>query len=178
VSAPVVSVAVILASVFIPMAFMGGITGRLNKQFALTIAVSVLISAFNALTLSPALSALLLAAAVQASKGLVARFFAGFNRWFARATSGYVKTSRLLIRKVGPRGRHPGRIRSLWRGSRVAAFPRASFPDEDRASSSSMSSSPTLPRWSGRTPFCRKIEAILAATPEVSSYNTVVAFRS
>ena len=79
VSAPVVSVAVILASVFIPMAFMGGITGRLNKQFALTIAVSVLISAFNALTLSPALSALLLRPR-QGSKGLLGRFFGGFNR--------------------------------------------------------------------------------------------------
>src|SRR3989442_13549381 len=99
VTAPVVSVAVMLAHVFIPLAFTGGITGRLNKQFALTIAVSVLISAFNALTLSPALSALLLRPR-QGSKGLLARFFAGFNRWFARATSGYVRTSRLFIRKA------------------------------------------------------------------------------
>jgi HAE1 family hydrophobic/amphiphilic exporter-1 len=60
VSGPVISIALILASVFIPVAFMGGIQGRLNKQFAITIAISVLISAFNALTLSPALSALLL----------------------------------------------------------------------------------------------------------------------
>ena len=87
VTAPVVSIAVILAAVFIPMAFMGGITGRLNKQFALTIAVSVLISAFNALTLSPALAALLLRPRQEAS-GVLGRFFSGFNRWFGRATGG------------------------------------------------------------------------------------------
>ena len=60
VSGPVVAIALILASVFIPIAFMGGIQGRLNKQFAVTVAISVIISAFNALTLSPALSAMLL----------------------------------------------------------------------------------------------------------------------
>ena len=60
VSGPVVSIALILASVFIPVGFMSGIQGRLNKQFAITIAISVMISAFNALTLSPALSAMLL----------------------------------------------------------------------------------------------------------------------
>src|SRR5439155_8061613 len=99
VTAPVVSVAVILAAVFIPLAFTGGITGLLNKQFALTIAVSVLISAFNALTLSPALSAMLLRPR-QEAKGVLARFFAGFNRWFGRANSGYVKASRFLARKA------------------------------------------------------------------------------
>src|ERR1700757_1526585 len=99
VTAPVVSVAVILAAVFIPMAFMRGITGLLNKQFALTIAVSVLFSAFNALTLSPALSALLLRPRREA-KGVLARFFAVFNRWFGRATNGYVRGSGFLARKA------------------------------------------------------------------------------
>ena len=60
VSGPVVAIALILSSVFLPVAFMGGIQGRLNRQFAMTIAISVLISAFNALSLSPALAALLL----------------------------------------------------------------------------------------------------------------------
>src|SRR6266576_5257835 len=85
VAGPVVSIALILASVFVPIGFMSGIQGRLNKQFALTIAVSVVISAFNALTLSPALSALLLRPR-QAATGWLARLFGGFNRWFARAT--------------------------------------------------------------------------------------------
>jgi HAE1 family hydrophobic/amphiphilic exporter-1 len=99
VSGPVVGIALILASVFIPVAFMGGIQGRLNKQFALTIAISVLISAFNALTLSPALSALLLRPK-KAAGGPLGRFFEGFNRWFTRATGGYVTWSHHLIRKA------------------------------------------------------------------------------
>src|SRR5919205_571338 len=78
VSGPVVSIALILASVFIPVAFMGGIQGRLNNQFAVTIAISVLISAFNALTLSPALSALLLKPR-KPKRGPLGRFFGLFN---------------------------------------------------------------------------------------------------
>lgn len=99
VAGPVISIALILASVFIPVALVSGIQGRLNKQFAVTIAVSVVISAFNALTLSPALAALMLRPRKEA-RGLLARFFAAFNRWFAKATQGYVALSRGLIRKV------------------------------------------------------------------------------
>src|SRR3977135_163694 len=99
VSGPVISIALILASVFIPVAFMGGIQGRLNKQFAVTIAVSVVISAFNALTLSPALAAMMLRPRKEA-RGPLARPFAVFNRWFAKATHGYVSLSRGLIRKA------------------------------------------------------------------------------
>src|SRR5215471_17998972 len=99
VSGPVVAIALILASVFIPVAFVSGIQGRLNKQFAVTIAVSVIISAFNALTLSPALSALMLRPRKEAH-GPLAKFFGAFNRWFAKATHGYVSLSRGLIRKA------------------------------------------------------------------------------
>src|SRR6266550_76290 len=99
VSGPVISIALILAAVFIPVALVSGIQGRLNKQFAVTIAVSVVISAFNALTLSPALSALMLRPRKEAS-GPLARPFAAFNRWFAKATRGYVSLSRGLIRKA------------------------------------------------------------------------------
>src|SRR6476661_1374163 len=98
VAGPVISIALILASVFIPVALVSGIQGRLNKQFAVTIAVSVLISAFNALTLSPALSALLLKPRKE-TKGPIGRIFAGFNQWFARVTHGYVNVSHALIRK-------------------------------------------------------------------------------
>src|SRR5467141_4848164 len=99
VSGPVVAIALILASVFVPIAFTAGIQGRLNKQFAVTIAISVVISAFNALTLSPALSAMLLRPRKEA-RGLLTRFFGGFNRWFEKATRGYVSLSRGLIRKA------------------------------------------------------------------------------
>src|ERR1700738_4137074 len=98
VSGPVIAIAVILAAVFVPTAFIPGITGRLYQQFAVTIAVSVIFSAFNALTLSPALSALLLKPKVE-SHGLLRRFFDWFNRVFGRATETYVRWSGALIRK-------------------------------------------------------------------------------
>ena len=99
VSGPVVAIALILAAVFIPVAFMSGVTGRLYQQFALTIAVSVLISAFNALTLSPALSALLLKPRAK-ERGVFGKLGDGFNRYFGRMTNGYVSINRMLIRKL------------------------------------------------------------------------------
>ena len=99
VAGPVVAIAIILAAVFIPVAMTGGITGRLYQQFAITIAVSVLLSAFNALTLSPALAALLLKPKKE-SKGLLQRFFNGFNRVFDRFTNGYVGVAGFFARKV------------------------------------------------------------------------------
>jgi hydrophobic/amphiphilic exporter-1 (mainly G- bacteria), HAE1 family len=99
VSGPVVAIALILSAVFIPTAFIPGITGRLYQQFAVTTAISVIFSAFNALTLSPALCALILKPG-QHSPGPIGRFFAWFNRGFARATNSYVAFSALMIRKT------------------------------------------------------------------------------
>jgi HAE1 family hydrophobic/amphiphilic exporter-1 len=99
VTGPVIAIAIILAAVFVPTAFIPGITGRMYQQFAVTIAVSVVISAFNALTLSPPLSALLLKPKKKGRKGLLQRFFDWFNKWFGRATDGYVGVSRFLIHK-------------------------------------------------------------------------------
>jgi HAE1 family hydrophobic/amphiphilic exporter-1 len=89
VSGPVIGIALVLSAVFIPTAFLPGITGRLYQQFALTIAISVIISAFNALSLSPALSALLLRPRKK-TRGPLGWFFGGFNRLFGYATHGYV----------------------------------------------------------------------------------------
>ncbi len=100
VSGPVVAIALILAAVFIPTAFIPGITGRLYQQFAVPISISVLLSAFNALTLSPALSALLLRPKKESS-GPLQRFYDWFNRAFSRATDRYVGVCGLLIRKTG-----------------------------------------------------------------------------
>ena len=99
VGGPVVAIALILSSVFLPVAFMGGIQGRLNNQFAMTIAISMLISAFNALTLSPALAALLLKPRKK-SAGLLARFFGWFNRGFDKVMHGYLTWSHALLRKA------------------------------------------------------------------------------
>src|SRR5438094_820075 len=99
VSGPVIGIAIIMAAVFIPTAFIPSITGRMYQQFAVTIAVSVLISAFNALTLSPALSALLLRPKRE-TRGPLGLFFRGFNRVFERVMGGYLDGSRYLIRKA------------------------------------------------------------------------------
>src|SRR6202453_1072382 len=98
-SGPVVGIALVLASVFVPTAFIPGITGRLYQQFAVTIAISVILSAFNALTLSPALAGLLLRPKKE-SRGLLRRFFDWFNGIFERTTHGYVRLSGVLIRKT------------------------------------------------------------------------------
>jgi HAE1 family hydrophobic/amphiphilic exporter-1 len=100
VGGPVVAIALILAAVFIPTAAIPGITGRLYQQFAVTIAISVLISAFNALTLSPALASLLLKPREEGRKrGPLGKGFALFNRFFGRATDNFISTSRVLIHK-------------------------------------------------------------------------------
>src|SRR5262245_31830661 len=99
VSGPVVAIALILTAVFVPTAFIPGITGRMYQQFAVTIAVSVVISAFNALTLSPALAAMLLRPR-RPARGSLGAFFRWFNRWFGRATDGYVRWSGALMRRA------------------------------------------------------------------------------
>jgi HAE1 family hydrophobic/amphiphilic exporter-1 len=98
VSAPVVGIALILSAVFIPVAFIPGLTGRMYQQFALTIAISVLLSAFSALSLSPALSAMLLKPA-KPMRGPLGKFFAWFNKVFDRTTTGYVKGAQILVRR-------------------------------------------------------------------------------
>src|SRR5471030_613291 len=130
VGGPVVAIAIILAAVFIPTAFIPGITGRLYQQFALTIAISVIISAFNALSLSPALCAMLLRPR-QKVRGPLGRFYGWFNRVFGRATDGYVGISRHLIRKSGLSFLILGcfAIAALWFGHRL---PTSFLPEEDQ----------------------------------------------
>ena len=107
VSGPVVAIALILSAVFIPTVFIPGITGRLYQQFAVTIAISVLISAFNALTLSPALAALLLRPRAK-TKGPLGRFFDWFNRNYERVTDGYVGVCPGIGSEINLQSRVPG----------------------------------------------------------------------
>ncbi len=174
VTAPVVSVAVILAAVFIPMGFMSGITGRLNKQFALTIAVSVLFSAFNALTLSPALSALLLRPRTK-SKGVLNRFFGGFNRMFDWVRERYVGISGRLIRKavIGVIILAGFSVVAVFEGQRV---PSGFLTDEDQGFLFMNVQLPDAASLERTDAVCRKVDAILAATPEVESYVTIAGF--
>ena len=98
VSAPVIGIALILSAVFIPVAFIPGLTGRMYQQFALTIAISVLLSAFSALSLSPALAAMLLKKPKPA-RGPLGVFFRGFNKVFDASTNAYLKGAGMLVRK-------------------------------------------------------------------------------
>ena len=100
-SGPVIGIALVLSAVFVPTAFIPGITGRLYQQFAVTIAISVVLSAFNALTLSPALAALILKPKTE-SRGPLGAFFRWFNRVFERATDGYVQR----VRSTASKERH------------------------------------------------------------------------
>ena len=116
VSAPVVAIAFILAAVFIPVAFLGGISGQIYKQFALTIAVSVLLSAFNALSLSPALSAIC-SGPKQTKRSPLALFFDRFNSGF-----GYTTGPLSVFGEVSepPRAGGPGRAGHPYAGRRAA----------------------------------------------------------
>jgi hydrophobic/amphiphilic exporter-1 (mainly G- bacteria), HAE1 family len=174
VSGPVISIALILASVFIPVAFMGGIQGRLNKQFAITIAISVLISAFNALTLSPALSAMLLRPRRE-TKGALGRFFKTFNHWFERATNGYISWSHGLIRKAV--------IGMLILGGFVLVdgvlgrrLPTSFLPEEDYGYLFLNVQLPPAASLERTDQVTRKIEAILDKTEGVEYYNTIGGF--
>jgi multidrug efflux pump len=130
VSAPVVAIAFILAAVFIPVAFLGGISGQLYKQFALTIATSVLLSAFSALSLSPALSARLLKPH-QPSRGPLNFLFRYFNRAFHWATNRYIAGVGMMIRRsvlalVA--------LAAFWAGAAwlFRTLPSGFLPDEDQ----------------------------------------------
>jgi HAE1 family hydrophobic/amphiphilic exporter-1 len=100
VSGPIVATSLSLIAVFVPVAAMGGITGRLYQQFAITIAISVAISSINALTLSPALSAMLLRPPAEQKKGFLTPFYDAFNRRFRQATGSYMNVATLFTRKL------------------------------------------------------------------------------
>ena len=130
VSGPVVAIACILAAVFIPVAFLGGIAGQIYRQFALTIAASVLLSAFNALTLSPALSALILKPKRQ-SVSWFTRGFGLFNRAFAWTTNRYVFSVQTLARRAAFALIALG-VCYVAAGSLFRKAPTGFLPDEDQ----------------------------------------------
>jgi HAE1 family hydrophobic/amphiphilic exporter-1 len=174
-SGPVVGIALVLSSVFVPTAFIPGITGRLYQQFAITIAISVVLSAFNALTLSPALASILLRPKKEETGGPLAKFFAWFNRIFHSATEGYVRWSGVLVQKVvvmlallvacGVGG--------FFFGSRL---PSSFLPDEDQGYvyvNMQLPNSASLERTSAAA---KQVEEVLAKTPGVQYTTTVGGF--
>ena len=174
VSGPVIGIALILSSVFVPMAALGGIKGLLNQQFAITIAISVLISAFNALTLSPALSALLLRPRKE-SRGPLGKFFGWFNRWFDKATGGYVAWSHFLIRRWVL-------ALLLLAGISVVAvlmgksLPTSFIPEEDQGYAFLQIQLPDAASLQRTDAVMRKIDDILAHTHGVQSFSGISGF--
>jgi hydrophobic/amphiphilic exporter-1 (mainly G- bacteria), HAE1 family len=172
ISGPVIGIALVLSAVFIPTVFIPGITGRLYQQFAVTIAISVILSAFNALTLSPALSALLLKPKKESS-GLLRRFFNGFNRLFGRATNGYLHLSGGLLRKSAVV------VLLLAVAGVGAAFfsgrvPSSFLPGEDQGYLFMHLQLPNASSLERTEAACSKVEEILLRTPGVK-YTTRVA---
>ena len=171
VSAPVIGIAIILAAVFVPTVFVPGITGRLYQQFAVTVAISVLISAFNALTLSPALSALLLRHKKE-TRGPLSAFFRFFNRVFERGRNGYLATCAALIRKsvlavvmlVGCA------LLAGWFGTRI---PTGFLPEEDQGYFLLAIQLPNAASLQRTDAVVRKIEEVLKELPAVETYTSV-----
>ena len=176
VAGPVVSLALILAAVFIPTIFIAGITGRLYQQFALTIVISVMLSAFNALSLSPALAALLLKPKEKnKSRGPLGKFYDWFNRVFDKTRDGYLKVVGTLIRK--------GMFTVIMLATILlvalllgARLPTAFLPVEDQGYAYVVAQLPYAASLERTDAVCKKIEDILKNTPGVKYYTTVEGF--
>src|SRR4026208_768920 len=174
VSGPVVAIGLILAAVFVPVGFMGGITGLLYQQFAITIAISVLLSVVNALTLSPALAALLLNPTT-GKKSFLTPFYNGFNRVFGWSTDRYVSFAGILARKM---------VRSLaFIGILIYAtvmlvqrIPGGFVPEEDQGYILVNALLPDAASLERTDAVMRKAEAILEKNEAVEGVNTITGY--
>jgi len=173
-SGPVVGIALVLSSVFVPTAFIPGITGRLYQQFAVTIAISVMLSAFNALTLSPALASLLLRPKKE-TRGPLGKFFGWFNTYWDRSTDSFVRWSGDLIRKAAV-------VMVLLVVAGVAAWlfsahlPSSFLPDEDQGYFYINMQLPNSASMERTSEAAKQVEQVLANTPGVQYTTSVVGF--
>src|SRR5881296_3377745 len=174
VSGPVIGIALVLSAVFIPTAFLPGITGRLYQQFALTIAISVIFSAFNALSLSPALSAMLLRPRKK-TRGPVGWFFDRFNRVFGIATHGYVNWSRLAIRKAVLSFALLA-VLAVGAGLFGSRLPSGFLPEEDQGYVYLALQLPDAASLERTDAASRKIEEMLSKIPGVHYTTSVIGF--
>jgi hydrophobic/amphiphilic exporter-1 (mainly G- bacteria), HAE1 family len=174
VAAPVVAIALVLSAVFLPTVFIPGISGRLYQQFAVSIAISVLLSAFNALTLSPALAALLLRPR-RPARGPLRFFYHGFNRLFAHGCDGYIGISRLLIRRVA--------LGVVLLATLSGAFyllgkrlPGGFLPEEDQGYLYAVIQLPNAASMQRTVAACKQVEQTILNTPGVEYCTSVVGF--
>jgi len=174
VSGPVVAIALVLSAVFLPTIFIPGITGRLFQQFAITIAISVLISAFNALTLSPALSALILRPKKE-SRGLLSRFYRWFNDAFGRTTNGYVSWCGAFIRKAGMSLLFLVLV-TVCTGLLGGRLPGGFLPEEDQGYMYAGVQLPDASSLQRTSEVCRQIEEIMMNTSGVEYVTSVIGY--
>ena len=171
VSAPVIGIALILSAVFVPVALLGGLVGSMYKQFALTIAISVLLSAFNALSLTPALCAMMLKTP-RPARGPLGAFFRGFNKVFEVTTNGYVNVSRLLVR----RGIVTVAIVAMvivGAGLFARTIPAGFIPDEDQGIFGVAVQLPPGASLARTSDVLKKVEGILLKTEGIDSFQTI-----
>ena len=171
VSSPIIATTVVLLAVFVPVSFTGGITGRLFQQFSVTIAVSVVISAFNALTLSPALCALLLRHREPPTKG----FFAAFNRWFGRRMESYSRFTATTVKHVARTGVFVALtlavIAVVWH-----FLPAGFLPEEDQGYVMVMVDTPEASSLQVTQQAMMQVDAVIKQLPEVQSTSFAAGF--
>jgi len=173
VAGPVVAIAVVLSAVFIPVALTAGITGRLYQQFAITIAVSVCLSAFNALTLTPALAALLLKPKEEGKKkNMLERFFDGFNKRFDQFTTGYTYVAGFFARKIVVTLIILGII-AVAAGSLLKKVPGGFVPEEDEGYFMMAALLPDAASSERTDSVTHRMEEILKKIPEIQSYTVI-----
>src|SRR5438874_6463642 len=174
VSAPVIGIALILSAVFIPVAFVPGLTGRMYQQFALTIAISVLLSAFSALSLSPALSAMLLKPA-KPMRGPLGAFFRGFDRVFDWITGRYVGVARILVRRAVLTIMLVGVV-ILGAGLIGRQLPAGFIPEEDQGLLGVNVQLPPGASLERTGAVLTRVEQLVAKTEGVDSFATIGGF--
>jgi hydrophobic/amphiphilic exporter-1 (mainly G- bacteria), HAE1 family len=177
VSGPVIAIALILIAVFVPVAMTPGITGRFYQQFALTIAVSVAFSAFSALSLSPALCAMLLKPTkpLDQQKGILPKFYRWFNKVFGKATNSYLSGAGFFARKSI-------RVVALLVLTIIVAgflgikVPSGFIPEEDMGYVLVNINTPPASSLQRTDEVTRKVEAILAKEEILKAYTTINGF--
>ncbi|MGZ8218232.1 efflux RND transporter permease subunit [Methylomagnum sp.] len=174
VTGPIIGTSLALIAVFMPTVFIPGITGRMYQQFAVTVGVSVMISTFNSLSLSPALAALLLKPRKPAWKP-VQKFYDGFNAVFGRANKGYVGFCGVLMRKslisMVFLALLAGTAGFLGKG-----IPMGFLPDEDQGYLFAGIQLPNVASLQRTDEATKKVEEILKNTPGVEYYSSVIGY--
>lgn len=171
VSSPIIATTVVLLAVFIPVSFVSGITGLLFRQFSITIATAIVFSAFNALTLSPALCAILLRPHEKSKKGL----FAAFNRWFDRRMESYGTFSNTIVKHTARTAIFVA-VTFLLTVIGWKALPSGFLPEEDQGYLMVIVGTPDASSLQTTMHAMNHVEQVVASRPEVEFTSLAAGF--